>query len=424
MPIAGGPSRHSLVRAAACAAGTSVGMSANVQGGINTVLAAIVRDGGNITQAADNDHVQQCGTAISSLLLAAWVSFITGVSALLTINICNQLWRYSRGEPLSMRPPGHWWEMIGGLLGCSVMVLTLAGLAFTGYALTSVLRAAGTTAAAILLDRVGCLGTQKRRLTARRGFGFLLLILGASLSACEELAADFAEAARTGVYIFFALGMPLLAGGLLPLQAAVNGRLAKRLGWPLRATLVSFIGGVACLSIAVGVCGAPAHSAGALIRAPLWAFTGGLIGFIMVSANFILPRYIGFATLSSFVTFGNLASSLVFDAAGAFGFVRRPPTLLRSAGVALVLMGALLTTCSRPQTDPADAKSLLAAAEVRSDSIQMGAVRSSRIEMADAQSTDEVRCHHAATPDCGVAVPVGCCCVCERSGSAKAQLAI
>ena len=77
--------------------------------------------------------------------------------------------------------------MTGGLLGCAVMILMLTALRFVGFALASVLRAAGTASASLCFDHFGCLGMATRRVTCRRLAGIALLLLGACLSVAHEL---------------------------------------------------------------------------------------------------------------------------------------------------------------------------------------------------------------------------------------------
>ena len=359
------PSRQSLLRVTACALGSCVGVSSTIQGGVLTFLGELIRAHANSTLAAATNTPPdtRCGTETSSVLMASLISFSVGVLLLLIVNAGRETRRWRRGEPLGMQSPDRWWQVTGGLLGCSVMVLSLLALRLTGFALAAVLRAAGTTAASLALDRVGCLGTPVRRLTLQRGLGMLLLIAGSAISVAQELGEALSHTQQIGGYLL-AAALPLLAGALLPMQAAINGRLAKRLGWPLRATFISFLGGLCCLEIAVTACGVPADALTALLGAPWWAFTGGVLGMMMVSANFLLPVYVGFAALSGFVTFGTLASSLVLDALGAFGLQPRPPTALRIGGALLALSGAVVT---RQHGAARDGKSLLHALELRSE---------------------------------------------------------
>ncbi|MGO8610014.1 DMT family transporter, partial [Rhizobium johnstonii] len=73
------------------------------------------------------------------------------------------------------------------------------------------------------------------------------------------------------------LVLPLLAGVGIAWQQATNGRLRERVGSPLTATLVNFIGGTALLAIAalihVAIVGAPRALPG-----EVWLYLGGVLG--------------------------------------------------------------------------------------------------------------------------------------------------
>ena len=184
---------------------------------------------------------------------------------------------------------------------------------------------------------------------------------------------------------------------LHPMQAAVNGRLAKSLGRPLRATLASFAGGVAALALAIAACGGPpGGSLHALTHdAPWWAFGGGFLGLLGVTANFVLPKYVGYATYAAFVTFGNLASSLTLDVLGAFGFDVRPPTALRVAGVTLALIGASATRQAARGGAP-DANPLLREVQMMASN-EPDAVAGAESDAADGRAACTLSCTSTTT---------------------------
>ena len=56
--------------------------------------------------------------------------------------------------------------LIGGIIGSIVMLSALFALRVTGFAVSTVMRAAGTTATALTVDHVGWCGTPTRRMSA------------------------------------------------------------------------------------------------------------------------------------------------------------------------------------------------------------------------------------------------------------------
>ena len=343
------------VRLLSFAAAALIGVFSALQNGVNTTLSS---------------HVEHAGCGASGrTLLAALVSFATGLLALLLLNAAQLAAQRHRGEPHGLRRPQRAWEACGGLLGSSVMVLTLLALPSTGFALIAVCRSAGQISSSLALDHTGCLGGEVRLLTRRRACGAALCVGGACLSMLHELRHGLSPSAA----LFAAL--PIVAGGLLMLQAAVNGRAAKSLGHPLRATLLSFSVGVLCLAALNAGCEATAGAGDAggaratttLRHAPWWAFSGGVLGLLAVTANLVLPPIIGFASLASFSLAGMLAASLALDAAGAYGCEPRPPSLLRVGGAALALGGAWVVRSSSAKKGT-DASGLLPDRTTRSSS--------------------------------------------------------
>lgn len=137
--------------------------------------------------------------------------------------------------------------------------------------------------------------------------------------------------------------LTLLAGMLLSLQAGVNTRLRTGLGDPGLAALVSFLVGTAALALFALARRADLPTAVTIARIPWWAWTGGLLGAVYVAGVTVVAPRLGVAALTALVVAGQLAMALVLDHFGWLGFARRPVDLVRVAGVAMVLGGAMLT---------------------------------------------------------------------------------
>ncbi len=133
----------------------------------------------------------------------------------------------------------------------------------------------------------------------------------------------------------------LVSGALLSVQAPLNAALARAVGGPVNAALVSFLVGTAALLVAAGVLRAAPD--GAALRAlPWWAWLGGLCGAGFVSiAAFAAPR-LGVATMLTLGVASQLVAALVLDHYGAFGIARQGVSGARLLGVALVIAGAVL----------------------------------------------------------------------------------
>jgi transporter family-2 protein len=139
----------------------------------------------------------------------------------------------------------------------------------------------------------------------------------------------------------FALGSAFVAGALVALQAPTNATLARAVGSPVNAALVSFaIGTVALVAVALALGVRPAP--GEVRALPWYAWTGGLYGAVFVAvAAFAAPR-MGVTYFLMVAIAGQLVMALLLDRLGAFGIPRVEISPTRVAGILLVLAGAYL----------------------------------------------------------------------------------
>jgi len=136
-------------------------------------------------------------------------------------------------------------------------------------------------------------------------------------------------------------GVALVAGSLLPVQAGVNSQLARRLGHPATAALVSFFIGTAVLAVYCLVLRQPVNMP-ALRTAPPWMLSGGLYGAVFVAVAAALAPRLGATGLTALVIAGQLGLSLLLDHYGWLGFPVRSVDAGRALGVVLLAAGVVL----------------------------------------------------------------------------------
>ncbi len=134
------------------------------------------------------------------------------------------------------------------------------------------------------------------------------------------------------------LTLPFIAGAFLPLQAGINGQLAKQVSSVLAAALISFlIGSLALLLLVVMQREVP--SLPALKGLTWWHWSGGLLGaFFITTAAFTGPR-IGALLFMTLVLAGQLGMALLLDHFGWAGFRETPVSLGKIAGLLLIVVG-------------------------------------------------------------------------------------
>ena len=134
----------------------------------------------------------------------------------------------------------------------------------------------------------------------------------------------------------------VLAGALIATQAGVNSQLARTTGHPVFAATISFlVGSLALVVCSVAVRGAWTGGA-ALLGAPWWIWTGGLLGAVFVVTTAWLAPILGAATLVSVAIAGQMTFALVLDHFGLVGFPVRGMSAGRALGAGLLVAGVVL----------------------------------------------------------------------------------
>ena len=134
----------------------------------------------------------------------------------------------------------------------------------------------------------------------------------------------------------------LVAGALMPLQAGVNAQLARWVGHPVTASLVSFAVGTLALLAYTAAARPPLPTLSALGSAPWWVWVGGLLGGVFVTAAAAFAPRLGAATFISITIAGQVLVSILLDHFGVVGFAARPLTVPRLLGALLLIAGVLL----------------------------------------------------------------------------------
>jgi bacterial/archaeal transporter family-2 protein len=142
--------------------------------------------------------------------------------------------------------------------------------------------------------------------------------------------------------ILFSL-LAVFAGFIFPFQASVNSQLARGIGGPIAATMISFAVGLAAIAVANLIVFRQIPTFADVARQPLsLLLVGGILGAVYVTANVFLAPRIGAGALLCFVVAGQLMGALVIDRFGLFGLAMRELSFGRLVGAALVLAGALM----------------------------------------------------------------------------------
>jgi transporter family-2 protein len=132
------------------------------------------------------------------------------------------------------------------------------------------------------------------------------------------------------------------AGSLLPVQFALNGRLAEATGSVILASAISYLVGSSVLVslLATGRFGRP--SPAELRRAPWWSFLGGVVGAWYIASSVYFISILGATLTMGLVLGGQTLTGLVIDHFGAFGVQQRPLDRKRLFAAAVVVAALVL----------------------------------------------------------------------------------
>jgi len=136
--------------------------------------------------------------------------------------------------------------------------------------------------------------------------------------------------------------MAFLAGAVLPFQATSNGAVGKALGHPLWGAIVSLSVSTLVLLPLLWFLKVPAPRLSNALQGPWWLWTGGVLGAVYVASAAAFSPKLGAGGFIVLVVAGQMIAAALVDHFGLMGLTPRPVTLARFAGVALLLVGAVL----------------------------------------------------------------------------------
>jgi bacterial/archaeal transporter family-2 protein len=137
--------------------------------------------------------------------------------------------------------------------------------------------------------------------------------------------------------------LALVAGALIPVQAAANAALSKSIhnNVPFAAMILFIVAGAATALVLLAA-GVPVPKLAELGRAPWWSYLGGaIVAFYVFTITFLAPR-IGIGPAISLVVTGQILAALTIDHFGLLRSLVFPLTPIRAAGAGLMIMGAFL----------------------------------------------------------------------------------
>jgi bacterial/archaeal transporter family-2 protein len=143
---------------------------------------------------------------------------------------------------------------------------------------------------------------------------------------------------NTYLYLLIAL----LAGAMMPTQAATNNKMAAFVDSPILAAFISFFVGTIALLVYLLLTGIPLANLSGVRNAPAIAWAGGLMGAFFVAAAVTLVPRLGVAMTFSLIIAGQMVITLLLDHFGLLGIPVKEVSIARIAGILLIVSGVII----------------------------------------------------------------------------------
>jgi len=276
----------------------------------------------------------QLSKATGSPFAATTIQVVIAVALLLVVAAATGTIFAIRGLP-----DVPWWHATGGIATAIYVASTILLFPRLGAVVAVGLFITGQMLASLGLDTFGVLGVLRQPADAATIIGTIAVLVGAAAIVFGQKDATRELSVSKLAWILLAL----LAGAVLPVQGAINGLLRHDIGAPFVVGTISFA--VATLSMALAllatlvVTDAPKPQLSGLARMPWWGWLGAFCGATYVTTVFTAIPVIGTAAAVGLTVAGQQIASLFVDRYGWFRLPQREISALRTAGVALLLIG-------------------------------------------------------------------------------------
>ena len=138
------------------------------------------------------------------------------------------------------------------------------------------------------------------------------------------------------------LGLALITGALIPVQAATNAAFSKSIGNPITTGLMVFVVGFLGMSIVSVAMKAALPTVQQLSTAPWYGYARGIIVATYVVMITLLVPHIGVGTAISLIVTGQIICAVLIDHFGLFNVQVRTIDLSRLTGILLMIAGIYL----------------------------------------------------------------------------------
>lgn len=286
-------------------------------------------------------------------------------------------------------------QLTGGIAAAVFVTMGALLIPYMGFGLYFVVVVFGQICCSLVLDHVGFLGIPKLPFTRLRAAAAGMCLLGATLAVVQHTTVSREVsvplgllhailACCAGAHLGATCGrprtpaslphpspgrargpalapLPLAPGAAGPLQACVNRHLSTKLARPAEAALVNCLVGSVVMAVVslIAVVTTPGGM-GSLSDTTPPMYLGGVIGIALVMSAILFAGRVGVGTYFTLVILGQLVTSAIYDAVGAFAHRQRGVGVLAILGIIAVAGGGACFgyakhLATKPSKEPAAA---------------------------------------------------------------------
>jgi len=141
---------------------------------------------------------------------------------------------------------------------------------------------------------------------------------------------------------YFLIFLAFLCGAVFPTQAGLNAKMARLVGNPVLAALLSFATGLIALTVYAIVTRIPLSQFSQFKNAPWYVWLAGILGAFYISTVIVLMPRLGVALTFGLIVAGQMTVSLLLDHFGWLDAPVREISLGRVIGAFFLIIGVIL----------------------------------------------------------------------------------
>jgi transporter family-2 protein len=232
------------------------------------------------------------------------------------------------------------WNLFAGMLGGIFVAIQTNSVPIIGVAIYSVASIAGQTASSLIVDAYGLSGGAKQHISFRRVLASLITVLAVLVSVWDRIEADDISLAP--------VALAGLAGAIVGIQRALNGKINIYSGQHWTTSLLNFIMGTAFLLLLTAILiPMNKYEISSLPTTPWWVYTAGVLGVIYIAYSATIVQHLGVLAWTLLSVGGNLFGALIIDLIAPIHGVTVSIWLV--AGICLSFIGVIVGGVSSQQ---------------------------------------------------------------------------